>query len=279
MEKGRGYKDRKETILAQLLEAKELCGKAELIWKWPRITRDDFIDLALPLLSQVQVNGIMVENVGPAWAIKEKMPEMPIYGGSGLNVWNHLTAQALAPQFCWLTLSPELSSRQLAHTASALRALPGRDSTPQLELVVQGSLEVMVAEDCIPPLAQEKTDRERFWGLQDFKHIFPLRLDDWGRTHIFNSAETCLIDLMSNIFRIGLDSIAVDARGRTEKYAREMTEAYLRAVDVTAAGLPKGDGPLKEDLQELKERIRPLALGAITYGHFIKGLKDEIAKP
>jgi capsule polysaccharide export protein KpsC/LpsZ len=58
-----------------------------------------------------------------------------------------------------------------------------------------------------------------------------------------------------------------------------MTEAYLRAVDVTAAGLPKGDGPLKEDLQELKERIRPLALGAITYGHFIKGLKDEIAKP
>jgi putative protease len=278
MEKGRKDRDRIETILARLQEAKELCSKAELIWKWPRITRDDFIDLALPLLSEVQVNGIMVENVGPAWAIKEKMPEMPIYGGSGLNVWNHLTAQALAPQFSWLTLSPELSSHQLKDAASALRALPGRDGNPKLELVVQGSLEVMVAEDSVPQLAKGRSSEE-FWGLQDFKHIFPLKVDDEGRTHIFNSAETCLIDLMSNIFRIGLDSIAVDARGRTEKYAREMTEAYLRAVDVTAAGLPKGDGPLKEDLQELKERIRPLALGAITYGHFIKGLKDEIAKP
>ncbi len=269
-------KDRAREIRRMLMEARESCRNTDLIWKWPRITRDDFIDLALPLLSRVPVNGIMVENIGPAWAIQEKMPEMPLYGGSGLNVWNHRTVQSLAPPFSHLTLSPELSCRHLAQTVAACRPMAG---TPQLELVVQGSLEVMVAEDCIPPLAQGKTDRERFWGLQDFKHIFPLRLDDWGRSHIFNSAETCLIDLMPNIFRIGLDSIAVDARGRTEKYARVMTEAYLRAIDVTAADQAKGNDPGKEDLQILKERIRPLAMGAITHGHFIKGLKDEIAKP
>ncbi|HQE71608.1 MAG TPA: DUF3656 domain-containing protein, partial [Methanothrix soehngenii] len=273
MEKGRGYKDRKETILAQLLEAKELCGKAELIWKWPRITRDDFIDLALPLLSEVQVNGIMVENVGPAWAIKEKMPEMPIYGGSGLNVWNHLTAQALAPQFCWLTLSPELSSRQLKDAVSAIRALPDRDGTPNLELVVQGSLEVMVAEDSIPQLAKGRYSDE-LWGLQDFKHIFPLWVDDEGRTHIFNSAETCLIDLLPEICRIGLDGVSLDARGRTECYAREMTEAYNLAIELTERLMATDPAPLKEGLLDLKERILPRALGGITHGHFLRGLKD-----
>mgnify|MGYP000846720590 FL=1 len=273
MEKGRGYKDRKETILAQLLEAKKLCCNTELIWKWPRITRDDFIDLALPLLSEVQVNGIMVENVGPAWAIKEKMPEMPIYGGSGLNVWNHLTAQALAPQFCWLTLSPELSRRQLKDAVSAIRALPDRDGTPNLELVVQGSLEVMVAEDSIPQLAKGSYSDE-LWGLQDFKHIFPLWVDDEGRTHIFNSAETCLIDLLPEICRIGLDGVSLDARGRTESYAREMTGAYNLAIELTERLMATDPAPLKEELLDLKERILPLALGGITHGHFLRGLKD-----
>ena len=273
MEKGRGYKDRKETILAQLLEAKKLCCNTELIWKWPRITRDDFIDLALPLLSEVQVNGIMVENVGPAWAIKEKMPEMPIYGGSGLNVWNHLTAQALAPQFCWLTLSPELSRRQLKDAVSAIRALPESDAPPNLELVVQGSLEVMVAEDSIPQLAKGSYSDE-LWGLQDFKHIFPLWVDDEGRTHIFNSAETCLIDLLPEICRIGLDGVSLDARGRTESYAREVTGAYNLAIELTERLMATDPAPLKEGLLDLKERILPLALGGITHGHFLRGLKD-----
>jgi len=120
-------------------------------------------------------------------------------------------------------------------------------------------------------LAKRKPDPGDFWGLQDFKRIFPLRQEE-GKTHIFNSAETCLLDLMPELFRIGLDGIAVDSRGRTRKYAREMTEIYLEAIELTKAG-----GSSQEGLLSLKERIRHMALGGITYGHFIKGLKDEIS--
>jgi len=30
------------------------------------------------------------------------------------------------------------------------------------------------------------------------------------------------------------------------------------------------------DLKALKEAVIPLSLGGITYGHFVKGLRDEI---
>ena len=50
---------------------------------------------------------------------------------------------------------------------------------------------------------------------------------------------------MPEIFEIGLDGVAVDARGRTEKYAREMTEIYLKAIDLTE----KGGRSLSEDLK------------------------------
>ena len=176
--------------------------------------------------------------------------------------------QALAPPLELLTLSPELSARQLANTVAAVRLLP---DAPRLELMVQGNLEVMVAEDCMPLPAKGEYDPKEFWGLQDMRRIFPLRLDDDRRTHIFNSAETCLLDQMPEIFAIGLDGVAVDARGRTREYAREMTEIYRKAIDLTK----RGEGTLHQDLESLKESIRPLALGGITHGHFQKGLKDE----
>ena len=140
---------------------------------------------------------------------------------------------------------------------------------------MQGSLEVMVAEDCIPCLAGPHAaadDSGQFWGLQDMRRVFPLRLDDDSRTHIFNSVETCLLDQMPRIASMGLDGIALDARGRGGEYAREMTEIYRRAIEL----IERGAKGLARDLQALKEAVVPLALGGITYGHFVKGLRDEI---
>ena len=264
------YKDRAQETKTRIKEAREICTNAELIWKWPKITRADFLKFARSLLAKIKVDGIMVENIGAAEAVLAESHHAHLYGASGLNVCNHFTVQALSPLFQLLTFSPELSGEQLAKTLPAARQ---RADAPQMELMVQGNLEVMVTEDCIPCLAKKKPDLAAFWGLQDFKRIFPVRQDDDGRTHIFNSAETCLLDFLPEVSKIGLDSVAVDARGRTEKYAREMTQIYLEGIRLT-----KIEGiSLSEELRDLKERIRPMAQGGLTYGHFIKGLKDDLS--
>jgi hypothetical protein len=51
-----------------------------------------------------------------------------------------------------------------------------------------------------------------------------------------------------------------------------MTKIYRKAIELTE----RRGGTLRQDLESLKESIRPLALGGITHGHFQKGLKDEI---
>jgi putative protease len=271
----RNAADRARSTLALLQEAKAICSDAELIWKWPKITREDYLNFARPVLAKADVDGIMVEGVGAAEAVLAARPKARLYGAAGLNVWNHLTVQQLSPPFQRLTLSPELSGEQLANTIVVARLDAGAAAgAPELELIVQGNLEVMVTEDCIPlPLAKGMANPGGFWGLQDFKRVFPLRLDDDMRTHIFNSAETCLLDYMPKLFEIGMDGVAVDARGRTGKYAREMTEIYLEAIELTE----RGGESLSRELQALKERIRPMALGGITFGHFIKGLKEELS--
>jgi putative protease len=270
---GRRIKDdgeREDGFTKILSEARAICGSRQLIWKWPRICRSEFFSMAKRVLADTEVDGIMVENVGALQVALQCRPTVPIYGGMGLNVCNHLSVRALSPPLSLITLSPELSARQMAAAISASRPLPQR---PQLELVVQGSLEVMVAEDYIPCLAEEKADDSgQVWGLQDMRRVFPLRLDDDSRTHIFNSVETCLLDQMPRIAAMGLGGVALDGRGRGGEYARRMTEIYRRAIELTERGRVR----LVQDLQELKEKVVPLALGGITYGHFVKGLRDEI---
>jgi len=262
---GPGQKDRGQETRKLLEEAVRLCNLsgAELVWKWPKITRDGYIRWAQALLSEV--DAAMVEGTGAAEAVLAVRPDIRLYGGAGLNVWNHLTAIELWPRFRMLTLSPELSKEQLEELSSRL---PVGDS-PDLELVVQGNLEVSVAEDRLPGM---DPDPQKFWGLQDFKRTFPVRMDDDRRTRIFNSAETCLLDFMPDLFYLGLDGIAVDARGRTEKYAQEMAEIYQEAIRRTE----EGGSTLQGDLQSLKEDARARSLGGITTGHFLKGVKEEV---
>lgn len=263
--KGYGNKEYAEGVLELLRDAEDLCRHARLIWNWPRIAKDSYLKIAVPMLSQSSVSGVMVEGVGAAKAVLSEVPDMPISGSMSLNVWNHLTVWQLS-QFERLTLSPELALGQLSELVAGARLR----NIPELELTVQGNLEVMVTEDCLPCLAPGKAE---FWGLQDFKRIFPLRTDDKARTHIFNSVETCLIDYMPKIFEIGLDGIAIDARGRTERYTKEMTELYTRAIELTE----KGGISLEKDLESLKEEARQISLGGITTGHFLKGLKEELS--
>jgi putative protease len=263
-------KDRAAKAAKLIDEAAAICGNVPLIWKWPKITPADFFKFAGPLLAKEKIEAVMVENVGGVQAAMDARPDVHLLGAGGLNVCNHLTVQALCPPLELLTLSPELSFRQLAGTVAAVHS---HSNAAKMELMVQGSQEVMVAEDCMPLPGKAVYDSKEFWGLQDMRRIFPLRLDDDHRTHIFNSAETCLLDQMPEIFAIGLDGVALDARSRTREYAREMTKAYRKAIDLTE----KGSETLSRDLEILKESIRPLTLGGITHGHFQKGLKDEIS--
>jgi putative protease len=257
-----GQKGYAEGITGILKEARELCEGAQLIWKWPRITRDEYLKTARPLLPRSGADGIMVDGIGAADFVLSSVTQMSISGSMGLNVWNHLTVMQLS-QFRRLTLSPELSSSQL----SSLVDRAHQQSSPDLELVVQGSLEVMVTEDCLPSLSPGKAE---FLGLQDFKRVFPIYADDESRTHILNSVETCLIDHMPDIFRIGLDGIAIDARRRTKRYAKDMAQLYVKAIELTE----KGGAGLEKDLESLKEEARQRSLGGITTGHFLRGLKD-----
>jgi U32 family peptidase len=134
----------------------------------------------------------------------------------------------------------------------------------------------MITEDCLlEPLQQcrhqEEENNMAFFGIRDTTgHLFPVRVDGECRTRIGNAVETCLLDHLPAIARAGISDVAIDARGRTGAYAGEMTRLYRSAI----AEVMEGTGNPDQKLAELKERAKMPALGGITAGPFVRGLKE-----
>ena len=265
---------------SQIITASRMCREAGIrfVLKFPRITDNNYLDSALPLLSQTLSQDsaqVMVENYGTAHALMHRYPALVLFGSIGLNIFNHEAVRHLPSRFGSVTLSPELSRDEIRLLIHAARLA---DCSPSFSLIVQGSSEAMVSENCLlqPLLSCTRkagdTDTSGFFGIMDATgHTFPVRIDGECRSHIYNSAEICLIDHLPSLMEIGINEVLIDARGRTAPYTMDMIRLYQEALQLTKRGVPASDPHFKH----LKDAVKRLAVGGITAGHFIRGLQNR----
>jgi putative protease len=265
---------------SQIITASRVCREAGIrfVLKFPRITDNNYLDSVLPLLTQTlspDIAEVMVENYGTAHALTHFHPASVLFGSIGLNIFNHEAVRHLPSRFGSVTLSPELSRDEIRLLIHAARLV---DRSPSFALIVQGSIEAMVSENCILrpwlPCNREAGDAytSGFFGIMDATgHMFPVRIDGECRSHIYNSAEICLIDHLQSLMQIGISEVLIDARGRTGTYTMDMIRLYQEAIQLAKRGAPSNDPHLKH----LKDAVKRLAVGGITAGHFIRGLKES----
>ena len=268
---------RPQSLETQIGTVFGMCREAgvRFVCTLPKILKDTRLEVFLtvvPRLLRIGIHEYMAENHGTVYALMHADPEVCLFGAAGLNIFNHLSVQALASAGL-LTLSPELSRDEIR---VMIRAARSRGCGTQFAIIVQGNLEAMISEDCIlQPWLQcsdkEYTGTSVFTGVMDATgHVFPVRIDGECRSHIYNAVELCLIDHLPSLMEIGVSDFVIEARGRTQAYAMEMTRAYRQAL------LLAKDGTRHDDLRmdALKDDVRRRSRGGITSGHFIRGLKE-----
>jgi putative protease len=69
---------------------------------------------------------------------------------------------------------------------------------------------------------------------------------------------------------MGISEVILDTRGRTKAYAKEMTGIYAEAIALVHNGIKIPD----RQLELLKDSVKRYALGGITAGHYLRGLKE-----
>ena len=277
------YSDRwAQWMCSHIAQAASLCNEAgaDLIWKWPHITRQRFLDFAcsiLPKLDEMGVKGVMVENISALAAVRRASPDVPVYGGSGLNIFNSHSARIVGSDCVSVTLSPELSFDSIRELVS--RLISEEEVYPIPECIIHGPAELAVSEDCIIATAHGRClhcrdipGGRQWFGIKDVKnHIFPVTIDDECRTHIWNSRETCVIDHLNLLVNAGVRHVAIDCRIRNGQYAESVINTYKKAFEL----LFIGKSMKSREIQELKDRLQKMASGGITSGHFLKGVEEK----
>ena len=267
-----------KSYLNLIKEAVSVCKNTntELILKLPKITSSHYLSTLNPLLAEsfnAGISGVMTDSIGAAEFVLNLNPQINIFTSAGFNIWNYKSVEELQNVSNNFTVSPELSKDEIKMLAFNIQTR-GIDSN--LELLVQGNLESIVSKDCIPHIARDKILKNRdteksFLGIEDIKnHLFPIRLDNECRTHILNSVELCLVDHMLQISKIGIDTIIIDARGRTKKYAHDMSYIYKKAIEIGVKNSQKS----KRELNALKNKVKKISLGGITTGNFLRGVTE-----
>jgi len=263
----------------QVLDALAICRSAGagFVWKFPRITRDTYLERVLPSVQGLFRQGVcecMVGNAGTGDALLREEPDLVFSGSTGLNIFNHAAALNALPGSRLLTLSTELSGVDIGFLIRLARKTAG---CPDFAVIAEGTGEAMITDDCLCRnqlhCSGEDPDTGRiggrFPGIRDATgHVFPVRVDGECRTRIGNAAETCLVDHLPSLLDAGVSEAVIDTRGRRPAYTREICRIYREAVDTVNTGPAEGDTAV---LRSLRERVRQIALGGITAGHFTRG--------
>jgi putative protease len=157
---------------------------------------------------------------------------MRLFGHYSMNVLNSYCQ----PELFQSTLSLELS-RQEIHELAARFA--GR-----IEIMAFGRMELMVIKDAA--IADGRL-------IDEAGRRFPVYQDSFGYSHILNNADLFLLEYMSEFERIGIDSIGLDLRRKNPDLATIVAKAF-------------------KERDESKKSIIKRKCGAITHGHFLKGV-------
>lgn len=216
----------------------------------PRIIRNmnELPDLLLPQRTQssqreLSPDGFLISNPGVLYHLLRMDPRIQIVLDYSFNVFNRLAMEHLLSSSQRVTLSPELTLKEIRNMAPY-------GST---ECIVHGNFPLMVSEhDLAGGLFPEGAGDICLKDEKGF--VFPVKTDVRGRTYIMNSRELCMLEDVPDLVKAGVDSLRIEAKtydaGRTER----ITRAYREAID-------SGDS-----------RMKCSDLGEYTKGHYFRGV-------
>ncbi len=155
-----------------------------------------------------------------------------LFGHYSMNVLNSYCQ----PELYQTTLSVELSRQEMRELAARFSG--------RIEVMVFGRMELMVIKDAA--IAESKIVDEAGRG-------FPVHRDKLGYSHILNNADLLLLEHMDEFESIGIDSVGLDLRRKHPDLAALVVKAF-------------------KDRDYSKKSAIKRKCGAITHGHFLKGV-------
>ena len=244
-----------------------MASPTEFVWVLSSFISEEDAVKCSEIVKELENEGIIISVMGDFPGMSEIFT-CPIYGNHNLNVWNSFCVRDLNEAgFKSLILSSELSGSEIKELL-----LKNHDRNIDLEMIVNGNLEVIVSKDDFTNLNDGKdfiiSNDADYATLEDKKRKkfkYKVFFDYNRQSHIINKDCLCLIEEINEIKTFGLDSLILDCRYSNEKYTSQILSIYnesLKNMD-------------DEELTKFKYQIMDFSQSYINKGNYIEGRLHE----
>ena len=191
-------------------------------------------------------DGFLVGNLGVMDHLRKNYINKPIIIDYPLNVFNRLSMDFFMGFSERVTLSPELTLKEIGELASHA----------PVECIIHGFFPLMVSEhDLVGGIFPGKIPEDIC--LKDEKgYEFPVMIDTHNRTNILNSRELCMLDYVPDIIKAGVSCLRIEAKTYDPVMTGKITRDYREAIDDEVSG----------------KKSEKHCTGAYTNGHYFRGV-------
>ena len=254
-------------IKETLKKGSMMASPTEFVWVLNSFISEKEAMKCNEIVKDLENEGIIISVMGDFPGMDELF-DCPIYGNHNLNVWNSFCVRNLNESgFKSLILSSELSGEEIKELIRR-----NHDRNIDLEMIVNGNLEVIVSKDDFTNLNDGKdfiiSNNADYATLEDKKRKkfkYKIFFDYTKQSHIINKDCLCLIEEMNEIKEMGLDSLILDCRYSNEKYTSQILSIYNESLK----------DKNQEELTKYKYQIMDFSQSYINKGNYIEGRLHE----
>ncbi|WP_231968023.1 DUF3656 domain-containing U32 family peptidase [Thermanaeromonas toyohensis] len=183
----------------------------------------------LYFLGNSRVDGVIVQDLGLAWAARQVLPDLKLMASTQMTVTNALGAKLLGELgFKRIILARELSLKEIA----SIR----RECQLELEVFVHGALCFCYSGQCLLSSMVGGRSGNRGRCAQPCRLAYTLvdakgqELEP-GAEHLLSTRDLCTLELVPRLIEAGVNAFKIEGRMRRPEYVAVVTRAYRRILD------------------------------------------------
>ena len=222
------------------------------------------------ILEELKVDGIIVADGGVVEIIKKEAPNIPIHISTQANIVSYHTANFWHKNGAKrVILARELDKKQIKEL------IKNTPSDLETEIFIHGAICFGYSGRCF--LSDFLSCRSANLGdcsqscrwsynlyveeTNNPGNLMPVEHDDKG-TYIFSSKDLCLIEEIPEIVEMGIDSLKIEGRLKTEYYLATVVNTYRTAIDEYI------DNPNKYNPSKYKKELEKTKTRGLTTFYF-----------
>lgn len=216
------------------------------------------VEKTVTKLNRLQVDAIIVADLGIARMIRQMVPDLPIHASTQMTVHNlDGVKRAAAHGFTRVVLSRELSREEIRKICA--------ESPIEIEVFAHGALCMCYSGQCYFSGVVGKRSGNRGLCAQPCRLSYRLgdRMDD---AHLLSLKDLCLAEYLHELREMGVCSIKIEGRMKRPE--------YVAAVIRTYANLLQEDRAPSRDEMEFLERV--FSREGFTDGYYTNRVDAEM---